>query len=71
MVKFECFYLNCFANVSEMEVALHEYIRYYNKQWIKSALNNLNLVQYRDHNNENHYFRRRAGRDNIGSQFGQ
>ncbi|MFU2060008.1 IS3 family transposase [Avibacterium volantium] len=33
--------------IAELEKALHEYIRYYNEQRIKPALNNLTPVQYR------------------------
>lgn len=33
--------------LGELEVALHEYIHYYNEQQIKPTLNNLSPVQYR------------------------
>ncbi|WP_116631756.1 IS3 family transposase [Pasteurella langaaensis] len=40
-------YPNRFANVAELEIALHGYTHYYNKLRIKPTLNDLSPVQYR------------------------
>ena len=43
----EYFYSRQFNDIDELERAIHDYIRYYNKERIKLGLNNLSPVQYR------------------------
>ncbi|SUB34412.1 Integrase core domain [[Pasteurella] mairii] len=47
VLKSECFYVYQYANVDELEQALHKHIRYYNEKRIKLSLKNLSPVQYR------------------------
>lgn len=46
-LKSECFHTRKYASVTELEAALHEYIRYYNHDRIKLKLKGLSPVQYR------------------------
>ena len=46
-LKSECFHTCKYDSVTELEVALHEYIRYYNNDRIKWKLKGLSPVQYR------------------------
>ena len=47
IVKSECFYLQKFESINQLEQALHEYMHYYNHNRIKEKLNWLSPVQYR------------------------
>lgn len=46
-LKAECFYLNRFTCIEQLQKELHGYIRYYNHYRIKSKLKGLSPVQYR------------------------
>lgn len=46
-LKSECFYLEKFASVKQLQIALHRYLRYYNHQRIKTKLKGLSPVMYR------------------------
>lgn len=46
-LKSECFYLQKFSSVSELEQAVADYIHYYNHHRIKLKLKGLSPVQYR------------------------
>jgi len=47
IVKSECFYIEKFESVDQLEEALHKYIHYYNHDRIKEKLKGLSPVQYR------------------------
>jgi putative transposase len=47
VLKTELFKLQKFSSIEELKTAIAKYIRYYNNDRIKSALNNLSPVQYR------------------------
>jgi putative transposase len=46
-LKSECFYLNTFNEVSELETAIKEYIHYYNHERISLRLKGLSPVEFR------------------------
>jgi transposase InsO family protein len=46
-LKSECFYLDKFTTIDQLQKALREYIHYYNHQRIKTKLKGLSPVQYR------------------------
>ena len=46
-LKAECFYLNRFACIEQLQTGLRGYIRYYNHDRIKLKLKGLSPVQYR------------------------
>jgi transposase InsO family protein len=46
-LKSECFYLNKFRNIDELQAGLDDYIHYYNHERIKLKLKGLSPVQYR------------------------
>lgn len=46
MLKFECFYLMEYKNISELCMVIDNYIYYYNYERIKQKLKGLSLVEY-------------------------
>jgi len=46
-LKSECFYLNRFSSIEQLQIALRKYMHYYNHHRIKSKLKGLSPVQYR------------------------
>jgi len=46
-LKSECFYLNRFSSIEQLQVELRKYIYYYNHHRIKTKLKGLSPVQYR------------------------
>ena len=46
-LKAECFHLERFTSIDQLQNALHDYIHYYNHHRIKSKLKGLSPVQYR------------------------
>ncbi|WP_156536737.1 IS3 family transposase [Gallibacterium salpingitidis] len=46
-MKVECFYGKVFQTIAELEVAIKDYVRYYNEERIQLKLNGLSPVQYR------------------------
>ena len=46
-LKSECFYLNRFSSIEQLQVELRKYMHYYNHHRIKSKLKGLSPVQYR------------------------
>jgi len=47
-LKSEFFHLNDFSNVEQLQAGIRQYIRYYNNERIKTKLNGLSPVQYRN-----------------------
>ena len=47
LLKSELLYLQDFKSVEDFEEHLHEYIRYYNEDRIKTRLNGMSPVRYR------------------------
>lgn len=47
LLKSELLYLQKFSSVEDFELQLHEYIKYYNEQRIKTRLNGKSPVEYR------------------------
>lgn len=46
-LKSECFHLEKFDSIAQLQASLHRYIHYYNHQRIKTKLKGLSPVQYR------------------------
>lgn len=46
-LKTECFYLNCYDSVGQLQKAIGQFIHYYNHQRIRIKLKGLSPVQYR------------------------
>ncbi|TNH01991.1 IS3 family transposase, partial [Pasteurellaceae bacterium USgator11] len=46
-LKTECFYVQSFETVDEIEQVVHQYIRYYNTERIQEKLKGLSPIQYR------------------------
>lgn len=46
-LKSECFYLQKFSSIEQLQEAINEYIQYYNHERIKLKLNGLSPVNYR------------------------
>lgn len=46
-LKCELFHINSFDSIGALEVALHDYIRYYNEERIKIGLGGMSPVEYR------------------------
>ncbi len=46
-LKSECFYLEEYKSISELRIAIDEYIHYYNHERIKQKLKGLSPVEYR------------------------
>jgi transposase InsO family protein len=47
-LKSEYFHLNKFGNLEELETGLRAYIRYYNQDRIRSSLNGMSPIEYRE-----------------------
>ena len=54
LLKSELLYLQDFMSVEDFEEQLHEYIRYYNEDRIKTRLNGMSPVRYRQEYERNH-----------------
>ena len=54
LLKSELLYLQDFKSVEDFEEQLHEYIRYYNEDRIKTRLNGMSPVRYRQEYERNH-----------------
>lgn len=46
-LKSECFYLNTFNDITELEIAIREYIHYYNNERISLRLKGLSPVEFK------------------------
>lgn len=52
-LKSELFYLKKFTSIEELKKEIIEYVKYYNKERIKSNLNKMSPIQYRAHYYQN------------------
>ncbi len=46
-LKSECLYIDDYKNISELRIAIDEYIHYYNNERVKQKLKGLSPVEYR------------------------
>ncbi|MFC3418315.1 transposase [Salinicoccus hispanicus] len=49
LLKQEMFYEKVFESYKALEKEIHEYVKFYNHNWIKTKLKGMSSVQYREH----------------------